>query len=362
MIEGEEIMLRTIIKMELKRYFRNPIYYIGAILVFISVYASVSVYFDIQYLQTEEEINLRAEQATIPADRDIMDGFIPATREEMIDLAIHDMREMGGWGEEYLDELEQRKESPLSLQEINDYFSTEYGIFSIDYFFQSNEMRQGNVEEVNQYITERLEEKDFSEYFGIKYVDYFGVSILFFAIAIFAFLYLRDSKKDIYELLHTKPLKSWQYIVGKQLGGMAAITIMVVVITLLYNFILIYYGRLRGFPINFWDIWYGVLLFTLPNLFMVVCSYTLISVIFKSPLPAVPALVLYMVYSNMGQVLEDGRFGYKIRPLAIMVRFPELFFETVIPTEAFISQLVTMLCALIMTGVSILIWRRRRIY
>ncbi len=75
-------------------------------------------------------------------------------------------------------------------------------------------------------------------------------------------------------------------------------------------------------------------LYILPNMLMIVSVYSLVSLLCKSPLPAVPLLLLYIVYSNMGSRNAEGIYGYDGRPLAIMVRFPGGFFDTSPPPMA----------------------------
>ena len=41
----------------------------------------------------------------------------------------------------------------------------------------------------------------------------------FFSAVMLAFLFWQDTRKTTYELLHTKPVSSWQYILGKVAGG-----------------------------------------------------------------------------------------------------------------------------------------------
>lgn len=139
-------------------------------------------------------------------------------------------------------------------------------------------------------------------------------------------------------------------------------SLVVVLITTIFNYLVIKHGISAGFPVSFWDIWLAMIWYVLPNLFMVISVYTGVAVLFKNPLPAVPALVLYMIYSNMGSILEDGRYGYQIRKLAILVRFPDIFFETNTPIQGVVNQMSLVVIALIITMASILIWKRRRVY
>ena len=103
-------------------------------------------------------------------------------------------------------------------------------------------------------------------------------------------------------------------------------------------------------------------LYILPNMLMIVSVYSLISLLFKSPLPAVPLLLLYMVYSNMGGRNADGVYGYHGRPLAIMVRFPGTLFDTTPPPMALLNQSFLILAAMCIFFISVQIWKRRRVY
>ena len=93
---------------------------------------------------------------------------------------------------------------------------------------------------------------------------------------------------------------------------------------------------------------------------MIVSVYTLISLLFKNPLPGVPLLILYMVYSNMGGRNAEGVYGYWGRPFAIMVRFPDQLFDTTPPPMAFFNQSLLILASVVIILISIQIWKRRR--
>lgn len=352
--------------MELKRYLRNPIFYIGAIIVALGVYNCVSPYLKMHYFNSESEIHTLEEYSEI-ADADIMDGYIPTTKEEQYKMGLEKI------GQIMVDELNfsqlQKKElvrklvkSNMTFMEVAEYMKANYSFLSANVYFYESQMKRASVKEANHYINTSLNKHKYSNYFSLKYADYFGVYIIFYAILMFAFLFIRDSKRDIYELLHTKPLKAREYIIGKIMGGMSALSIVVVVITILFDVLVMMHGKSVGFPVSFWDLWFSIVLFIIPNLLMVVSVYTAIAVLFKSPLPAVPALILYMIYSNMGSRLEDGSYGYKIRKLAILVRFPDIFFETATPWQAVFNQIILLLSSVLMILLSIAIWRRRRIY
>lgn len=359
-------MIKTIIKREVRSYLKNPMYYIGAILVFMGVYSSVLPYLQIHFFEKPSEIRTLEKHSEL-ADADVSVGYIPTTKEEQYEIGLEgiyaDLVEFFQMSPEEANQLvTNMMNSKMSITETAQYMAENYSYNGAQYHFHNATIKQATVEEANNYIKESLSKKAYTDYFSRKYADYMGVYIIFYAILMFAFLYMKDSKKDIYELLHTKPIKPWQYITGKIFGGMTAMLFVVGIITAIFNILIMRQGIAEGFPVSIWDIWFGVILYLIPNLFMVICVYTCIAVLFKNPLPGVPALVLYMIYSNMGTRMEDGSFGYKIRKLAILVRFPDLFFETITPGQAVINQLSLATIALLITIISILIWKRRRVY
>lgn len=358
--------MKTIFKMELKRYFRNPILYIGAILVVLGVYSNVAPYLKIDYFNNEGQIHTLENWSEL-ADADIMDGYIPTSREEQYKMGLEKIGQVMvdefGFNQVQKNELVNKLvKSNMSFMEVAEYMEANYSLLSANVYFQESEMKQASVEEANHYISTSLEKHKYSNYFSRKFTDYLGVYLIFYAILMFVFLFIRDSKRDIYELLHTKPLKAREYIIGKIIGGMSALGIVVAIITMIFNVLVMLHGKSVGFPVSFLDLWISVVLLIIPNLLMVVSVYTAIALLFKSPLPAVPALLLYMIYSNMGSELVDGTYGYKIRKLAILVRFPDIFFETITPLQAVMNQIILLLGAVIIILISITIWRRRRVY
>lgn len=354
-------------KRELKNYIKNPIFYIGAVLVFIGIYSSLSPYLKLHYFSNNEEIE-KIEVKNI-SDVDVMDGYIATSQEEMVELGLEKIRQtlVEGWdmSEEEADAVIQEVEAnnktiPEMCRYLEEKFQYHYS--NAIYTFKESAIRQGSAKEVNTYIEEKFEEQNYSWYFARKYADFGGLYMIFFATILLSSLFIRDMKRDMYELLHTKPISASQYMLGKIAGGFLAMLLIIMINTGIFTLMCISHGKAAGFPVGSTDLFKGVIIYVLPGIFMVVCVYAGIALLFKNPLPAVPLLLLYTVYSNMGSIGPEGIYGYYGRMFGIMVRFPGLFLEVTPPPMVVRNQIFLILAAILLAIISILFWKRRRFY
>ncbi len=248
----------------------------------------------------------------------------------------------------------------MEISKACSYLESEYQYFGADYAYEDTAFHKGTAEEINSYIRGRLEQNSFSYYFARKFADFAGLFMAVFAVVLLGFLYLQDTRRASYELLHTKPVSAGAYIVGKIAGGLAMCLIALGILNVLFYAVCLFSLRGNGFEVRLWDFLGASCFYILPNMLMIVCIYTLISILFKNPLPAVPLLIIYMVYSNMGSRNAEGVCGYYGRPLAIMVRFQGRFFDTAPPPMALFNQSMLLLASAVLTGISIRLWKRRR--
>ena len=215
----------------------------------------------------------------------------------------------------------------------------------------------GTREEINAYLKEKTEDKPFSWYFSRKFADFAGLYTEFFAVVMLAALFYRDTRKNTYELLHTKPVSPAAYVTGKVLGGFLVCGLVLGLLNLIFWLACLFRTRGSGFEVRLTDFLLSTVLYILPNMLMMVCVYALISVLFKNPLPAAPLLILYMLYSNMGSRNAEGLFGFYGRPLAIMVRFPGRFFETSLPPMVVPNQMFLLAASLVIILICVRIWK-----
>ena len=225
--------------------------------------------------------------------------------------------------------------------------------------YEDLEIHKGTAEEINHYIEQKLSEHSFSWYFAKKFTDFAGLHMAFFATVLLSFLFIQDTRKSTYELLHTKPVTAIQYICGKVISGFISMLGVLVILNVIFFMLCLKTSLESGFPVTPIDFCVNSLIYIVPNLLMICCVYTITAVIFKNPLPAAPILFLHIIYSNMLTMKNDI---YYMRPFSIMVRFPGRFFETHAAKMSNINQIILVISSVILVCISVTIWKRRRVH
>lgn len=358
----------AIIKRELKSFMKNPVYWVGLLLVIAGVFGQLKPYLSIRYLKSDGEIHRTdGDLLTQLTDGDVGEGIIPAPeekrRENFEEWLSHSLTEDAGIASEeaavIMKEVRKREigEACRYLEETCGYFGAKHMYDDAFCYYQ------GSFEEVNAYLDEKLGERRYSWYFARKFADFGGLYLCFFASVLLAFLFMQDTRRSMYELLHTKPVRASEYVLGKVGGGFLAMAAAAGILDLVfYALCLWYHAGEAGIIVNPLDFLLATCMYILPNMLMIVCVYALIAVVFKNPLPAFPLLMLYIVYSNMGSRNAEGMYGYYGRPLAIMVRFVGRFFEADPPPIAAASQIGLLGASAAICFVVTAVWKRRRVY
>ncbi len=352
----------VILKREIRNYCKMPLFWIGIIVVALMIFQNVNVYLNIHYLAEGE--NIENDYPELFRDGDIFEGYVP-TKEEL-------RREL--WEKQIQENLTveykmDNAKAQAVLREIKEMdiitacaYLEKYGFYRSYDFYVDTAYHKGTREEINAYIAKKLESRPFSYYFSRKFADFAGLFMGFFATIFLSGLFMQDTRKNTYELLHTKPVSAASYLLGKVGGGFAVCLLVLFILNFSFWALCSFWTKNQGFKVRITDFWLATCLYILPNMLMITSVYSLIALLLKNPLPAVPLLLLYIVYSNMGSRNAEGIFGYYGRPLAIMVRFPSTFFESTPPPMVLPNQSFLMLAAVGILFITIQIWKRRRVY
>lgn len=359
--EGGEIMW-SILKREVRNYVKKPLFWIGIAIIAVMIFQNVNPYLNIHYLEEGETIVNNYPETF--RNGDVCEGYVPT--EEWMRRKL--------WEEQVRKDLiSEFKMDNASIQAEIDQISgmdimtackylEKYNFHDTYWVYANTAYRKGTREEINSHIADKLENKTFSFYFSKKFADFAGMFMGFFATVLLSVLYIQDTRKNTYELLHTKPVHAGCYLLGKVGGGFAICLIALLILNLSFWILCSVSTKDQGFEVRLADFLWATCLYILPNMLMITSVYSLISLLWKSPLPAVPLLLLYIVYSNMGRRNAEGIYGYYGRPLAIMVRFPGGFFDTAPPPMALLNQSFLILAAIGIIFISTRIWKRRRVY
>ncbi len=356
--------MKTIIKRSILDYLKNPVLWIGLVIVIASMYQCLSPYFQIHYLKPNEQVTQNDVELE---DADVMDGYIPTSDakerrrewEGTIKKNLMDTSE-NGFGLSGLEADQVMKEiQNMDVMTASEFLESKYGYYNAIYIYEDLEIHKGTVEEINHYIGQKLSKHSFSYYFAKKFTDFAGLHMTFLATVLLAFLFIQDTRKSTYELLHTKPITAVQYICGKVISGFITMLVVLVILNVIFFVLCLKTALNSGFPVTPVDFGINSLIYIVPNLLMICCIYTITALAFRNPLPAAPMLFLYIIYSNM-LTMKDNT--YYMRPLSVMVRFPGRFFETHAARLSNINQLFVVIASIILLCLSVAIWKRRRVY
>ena len=352
----------SILKREVRNYIKKPLLWLGIAVGTLMVFQDVSPYLNIHYLAEGETI-VNDYPETVH-DGDVYEGYVPTEKglrreiwEEQIQEVLVSEFEMDSVQMQSV--INEMKE--MDMMEACKYLE-EYGFYNAYYEYVNTNYHKGPREEINSYIAGKLENRTFSYYFSRKFADFAGLFMGFFATVLLSLLFMQDTRENTYELLHTKPVSAGKYLLGKVGGGFVVCLMVLAALNLIFFGLCFVSARNSGFEVRLTDFLLATCFYILPNMLMIVSIYSLISLLFKSPLPAVPLLLLYIVYSNVGSRNAEGIYGYYGRPLAIMVRFPGSFFDTAPPPMALLNQSFLILAAICIIFFSMQIWKRRRVY
>lgn len=352
----------SILNREVKNYIRKPLFWLGIAIGVLMVFQNVSPYLNIHYLAEGETIV--NDYPETYRDGDVFDGYVPTEKglrrkmweERIREVMVSELEMDNAKAQSVIDEIKEMDVMTACAH------LEKYGFYNAYYEYANTAYHKGTREEINSYIADKLENRTFSYYFSRKFADFAGLFMGFFATVLLSVLFMQDTRRNTYELLHTKPVSAGKYLSGKVGGGFAVCLITLTALNLIFFGLCIVSAKNSGFEVRLTDFLLATCFYILPNMLMIVSVYSLISLLFKSPLPAVPLLFLYIVYSNMGSRNAGGIYGYYGRPLAIMVRFPGDFFDTAPPPMALLNQSFLILTAICIIFISMQIWARRRVY
>ena len=143
--------MKAIIKRQIKSYLKNPVFWVGILVVFIGVYRLLVPYLTIHYVEKDEK--LATEEGKIwDWEGDIMDGYVPSTPEKQRKL----------WENSIFNSLMKdfemsEAEATLVIQEIQDmeidkacqYLEDNYKYYGAEYAYEDFQYQAAGRKSIN---------------------------------------------------------------------------------------------------------------------------------------------------------------------------------------------------------------------
>lgn len=351
-------MNADMLKKEIKYLLKNPIFYFGVAIVIYILIITIGPYLDL-YKNT-----IDISQKTKYGEYDLVDGYIPTPEIEKKEQVmkhiqkslIEDYNLASSDAENVIQQLKQMD----TQEQVKDYLTENYDMPGVDSAYGLYRCKKATRSEMEDYLSSVFSKRSYTESLSYKFIDYLSVALVYFSIIVFMFVFMRDMKRDIYSLVHTKPISSFSYILTKLFAGLVPLYAFAIIATVVFDIVTNSVAVKYGFACEWISVWIKLLLLILPNVFMIGVFFVFITMLFKNILPTIPALLVYATYSNMGKSSEDG-FIYTPNPLAIIVRFPNDLADNYIPTWTVINQIALVILAVCLFWLSIQLWEKKKL-
>lgn len=318
-------VIKDIVKYELKYYFKSGVFWLITVALLIFIYVEIVPYVLYYPIETESDLaNLKkagafsdflVEKNDSDRRNDIKKFMVEILKSESISL--ENKRLIEG----ILPDIDNK-----SIAQIEEYFKN-----SKDYIKYIKTVvtakRDATLEEAKEMVNRALDNNAFSFYFSRRYADRVSVFFNFVILFVFAFIFARDKKENMNEIIYSKPMKSIEYVYGKYLGAFIPILILLAIITASLDFFLYYKCTNLGLKFDVFDIIKYSFIWTLISILYSSSLITTLSIILKNGIAVIPIYIFYFIVMIRPDVLKDGTYGYPVDFFHFIIRGSEAFFD-----------------------------------
>ena len=233
----------SLVKKDFMLLLKSPLTYIGVLSMVVILYITVS-----PYIKLYDDFQPDGETMEYSYDGNITDGYIPTPENERWEYVSQEMEaylvsECEMSHEDAQKQMDEVLSKGWTVQEIRQFFIDEYGIVGFQSVWNMSAYKKADAGEVQQYLDSVFQEESYTSYLGRKYADYLGITSILFTISVFAILLMRDMRKSIYSFIHTKPISSRNYVLGKYIAGISMVLLFVVILTAIVDVVAVSAGN-----------------------------------------------------------------------------------------------------------------------
>lgn len=141
--------MKTIIKRSILDYLKNPVLWIGLIIIVASMYQCLSSYLQIHYIKQNEQIT---QNDVALEDADVMDGYIPTSDdkerrrewEDTIKETLMDTSKNGfGFSRQEADHVMKEIQN-MDVKTASEFLESQYGYYNAIYAYEDLEIHKGD--------------------------------------------------------------------------------------------------------------------------------------------------------------------------------------------------------------------------
>ena len=145
--KGRDTM-KTIIKRSILDYLKNPVLWIGLIIIVASIYQCLSSYLQIHYIKPNEQVT---QNDVALGDADVMDGYIPTSDdkerrrewEDTIRETLMDTSKNGfGFSRQEADDVVKKIQN-MDVKTASEFLESQYGYYNAIYAYEDLEIHKG---------------------------------------------------------------------------------------------------------------------------------------------------------------------------------------------------------------------------
>ncbi|MBU5438464.1 ABC transporter permease [Tissierella sp. MSJ-40] len=349
-------MIFDIIGFEMKQQVKSIIFWLCVLLFVGFTYSEMSYIF---YLPVKSDADIRA----IKGYHEYL--YVDRTEEELREYVIYRLKSMEKAGvnvEGYMIQLgEKMDKEGLSILQIMNYVRKEKDTETAEWieewikaFMDNGKERLGTVKEVNKNLRSWLGDKAYTYEVSMNYADLAQLVGGILILPIFALLFSKDRRYRMNELIHTKQVKSHEYVLGRYFGCFLSFFLSVFILGICVDSIIcIKFGR-AGWNTRFLDMIVQILIYVLPSLLFASALIVTLSLVFKNGMAVIPIYILYFIFNvTEGVFIGRGNFSVTLYKFLIRTLIVESINDVIIQ-----NRIIYMALTVVLLIVSCKIWEK----
>lgn len=358
------MILFSLLKFEVKRQFRNPIFLCVSLILIVFSYFEFSVFLNHYPMQNEQDIQAimsTGKQEFLYIQRNEQEAKVVFDN-KMSTLSVEDF---GGNSQNY--QIVQQWYSKNYKQNMNldqafsDFVEHVQSARLRDFVnqkVQDSKTSIGSVEQVNSNLLKTLGQRPLTYKISQIFADRMQVIGSILAIPLFCFLFAEDKRIKAADLVKVKPLENIRFVLSKFGGSYLALLILISSIGILINLWFCLKLHRYGWDFNIFDMVSAIFIFIAPSLLFLSLLLIFVSLFLNNEFAAVPVGLIYVLLNVRIQSFAKSA-NSSINIYQYMIRNDDGI-HTYSITDLLIHRFVFLTIAILLFALILKLWNTKR--